>query len=185
VCSFSITRDQGVTRPDDVRPVFFPLHTCTCFSPGSCADRVSQKSDARIRSAIHDLHVPLVRTLPRGTGYFFFYLFKRLRGSVPARVRKCSSAIYKLGSELVISLSFSAASVCPEPFCNSSCVTLLDDVDGDGDDDGSGEGGDEADDGDVTTKKTTTTTSRNLARPRMGYESEAADPSGRPSLSDD
>ena len=77
--------------------------------------------------------------------------------------------------------------MCPEPFCNSSCVTLLDDVDGDGDDDGSGEGGDEADDdGDVTTKKTTTTTtSRNLARPRMGYESEAADPSGRPSLSDD
>ena len=75
--------------------------------------------------------------------------------------------------------------MCPEPFCNSSCVTLLDDVDGDGDDDGSGEGGDEADDdGDVTTKKTTTT-SRNLARPRMGYESEAADPSGRPSLSDD
>lgn len=89
---------------------------------------------------------------------------------------------YRLGSELVISLSFSAASVCPEPFCNSSCVTLLDDVDGD--DDGSGEGGDEADDdGDVTTKKTTT--SRNVARPRMGYESEAADPSSRPSLSDD
>ena len=77
--------------------------------------------------------------------------------------------------------------MCPEPFCNSSCVTLLDDVDGGGgddDDDGSGEGGDEADDdGDVTTKKTTT--SRNVARPRMGYESEAADPSGRPSLSDD
>lgn len=78
--------------------------------------------------------------------------------------------------------------MCPEPFCNSGCVTLLDDVDGD--DDGSDEGGDEADDdGDVTTttKKTTTTTttSRNLARPRMGYESEAADPSGRPSLSDD
>ncbi|KYN14287.1 hypothetical protein ALC57_13454, partial [Trachymyrmex cornetzi] len=104
-------------------------------------------------------------------------LCRRVSGNVAQR------SSYRLGSELVISLSFSAASVCPEPFCNSSCVTLLDDVDGD--DDGSGEGGDEADDdGDVTTKKTTTT-SRSLARPRMGYESEAADPSGRPSLSDD
>lgn len=50
--------------------VRFFAHT---FFSGSCTDRVSQKSGARIRSAIHDLHVSLVRTPPRGTGYIYIF----------------------------------------------------------------------------------------------------------------
>lgn len=90
-CDRFLSREiKGVTRVSRRRASVFFRYTCTVFS-GSCADRVSQKSGPRIRSAIHDLHVSLVRTLPRGTEYIFVYnLSKRLQGSVPARVRNVS-----------------------------------------------------------------------------------------------
>lgn len=168
-----------------VRFFFFPLHMYIFFS-GSCADRVSQKSGPRIRSAIHDLHVSLVRTLPRGTEYMFFFLI-----SLSACKGLCRRVSEMYLSDLATETGLGTSHLVELLGGQRVSRTVLqlglrdfitDDVDGDdgGSDDTATRAAKLTTAATTTTTtaaaaaatmtKMTTTTSRNLARPRMGRE---------------
>ncbi|KAL6262387.1 hypothetical protein P5V15_007476 [Pogonomyrmex californicus] len=130
VFAFYHARSRGVTRVSRRRAsVFFSV---MYISPVPVADRVSQKSGVRIRSAIHDLRVSSENSAERDwvhLSFFFFFFFIFLSACEDLCRRACVRNVsqrssYRLDSELLISSSFSAASVF-RTVCNSGCVILL------------------------------------------------------------